>query len=101
MKLWPPDSKAYSLESGTLNYAAAEVRSKIATHSVIVGNVEHRQQLSKTLKCWTCLLLVATTIRCDSQNFYQERMEVSRRNWKPGGSLRCFQKRLRQMSQSH
>ena len=30
-------------------------------------------------------ILIATTMRCDSRNFYEERMEVSRRNWNPRG----------------
>ena len=34
----------------------------------------------------SCLPLVATTMRSDNQNFYEERMEVSRRNWNRRGS---------------
>lgn len=48
------------------------------------------QQRSKTLNCWTCWLLVAMTTRSGDQNFYEERMEVSRRNWSPRGLASRF-----------
>jgi hypothetical protein len=56
---------------------------EIATHSVIVEGMSSIGNGFEDSELLDGLLLIATTMRCDSQNFYEERMEVSRRNWNP------------------
>ena len=70
-------------DSGIPNYAAAEVRSRSRLIVLLWRECRASATALEDSELLDGLLLIATTMRCDSQNFYEERMEVSRRNWNP------------------